>query len=47
MHRGIGNKSKDVRRPILQFLYAVDGYKERKNYGTESVFTPSSGGDAK
>jgi ectoine hydroxylase-related dioxygenase (phytanoyl-CoA dioxygenase family) len=47
MHRGIGNKSKDVRRPILQFLYAIDGYKERKNYGTESVFTPSSGGDAK
>ena len=47
MHRGIGNKSKDVRRPILQFLYAIDGYKERKNYGTQSVFTPSSGGDAK
>ena len=47
MHRGIGNKSKDVRSPILQFLYAIDGYKERKNYGTQSVFTPSSGGDAK
>jgi len=41
MHRGIGNKSKYTRRPILQFLYAVDGYKERKNYGTESVFCPN------
>ena len=23
MHRGIGNESKDTRRPILQFMYAV------------------------
>jgi len=40
MHRGIGNESKDTRRPILQFMYAVDGYKERKNYGQKSVFSP-------
>lgn len=40
MHRGIGNESKDTRRPILQFMYAVDGYKERKNYGQKSVFRP-------
>jgi hypothetical protein len=38
IHRGIGNRSDSTRRPILQFLYAVDGYIERKNYGTVSVF---------
>ena len=39
MHRGMANRSGTIRRPILQFLYAIDGYKERENYGSVSVFS--------
>ncbi len=36
-HKGIGNTS-NIERPIVQFLYSCDWYKEKKNYGTKSVF---------
>eukprot|EP00299_Pterocystis_sp_00344_P012930 c6275_g1_i1.p1 GENE.c6275_g1_i1~~c6275_g1_i1.p1 ORF type:complete len:369 (+),score=63.30 c6275_g1_i1:1-1107(+) len=39
MHRGMGNFS-DIVRPVLQFVYHVDSYREVKNYGTKSVFEP-------
>ena len=37
-HKGVRNSSSDVERPIVQFLYSCEWYKERKNYGTKSVF---------
>lgn len=38
-HRGMANQSTTgTERPILQFLYSLSWYKERKNYGTQSVF---------
>lgn len=37
-HKGIGNTTNDTERPIVQFLYSCDWYKEKKNYGTKSVF---------
>ena len=41
-HKGVGNSS-HVERPIIQFLYSCDWYKERKNYGTTSVFEKQPG----
>lgn len=38
MHRGRANRSRDVVRPVLQFVYHVTTYRESKNYGTESLF---------
>jgi len=38
MHRGMSNKSSDVVRPVLQFVYHVPSYVERKNYGTQRLF---------
>lgn len=44
-HKGVGNRSA-LERPIVQFLYSCDWYKERKNYGTKSVFDiPSDSND--
>jgi hypothetical protein len=40
-HKGIGNTTNDTERPIIQFLYSCDWYKEKKNYGTRSVFDTS------
>lgn len=37
-HKGVGNTTNDTERPIVQFLYSCDWYKEKKNYGTQSVF---------
>ena len=37
-HKGMANTTSDTERPIIQFLYSCDWYKERKNYGTRSVF---------
>lgn len=37
-HKGTANTTKDVERPIVQFLYSCDWYKECKNYGEKSVF---------
>ena len=42
MHRGMANTTTSTTRPVLQFLYAKDNYKETKNYGTESIFEPST-----
>eukprot|EP00934_Nitzschia_sp_Nitz4_P008480 Nitzschia sp. Nitz4//scaffold13_size275219//7722//8792//NITZ4_000833-RA/size275219-processed-gene-0.120-mRNA-1//-1//CDS//3329535891//8470//frame0 len=37
-HKGLANNSKNIERPVVQFLYSCDWYKERKNYGDKSVF---------
>jgi hypothetical protein len=37
-HKGMANTSTSTLRPIVQFLYSLDWYKEIKNYGTRSVF---------
>lgn len=37
-HKGMGNSTQNMERPVLQFLYSANWYKERKNYGTKSVF---------
>lgn len=42
MHRGMGNRSGDTTRPVLQFLYARSNYRETKNYGVRSVFRPGT-----
>ena len=37
MHRGMGNTSQDVVRPVLQVLFKKKWYVEKRNYGTESL----------
>ena len=37
IHRGIGNRSKGTRRPLLQLVYHTKHYKEARNYGQESL----------
>ena len=37
-HKGVGNTTENVERPIVQFLYSCDWYEEKKNYGNKSVF---------
>lgn len=52
MHRGMSNTSEDTVRPVLQFMYAKQSYKETKNYGATSLFEPAvaaagaAGGDS-
>ena len=44
MHRGMANASREMTRPVLQFLYAKTSYRETKNYGAESLFRPTPPG---
>ncbi|TPX64759.1 hypothetical protein SpCBS45565_g05668 [Spizellomyces sp. 'palustris'] len=37
LHRGMGNTS-NMRRPVVQMVYHVPGWQDRKNYGRESLF---------
>ena len=37
MHRGMPNVTRDVERPVLQFVYHASTYQERTNYYGESL----------